>query len=75
MYQAFISASADCMGCKNNNGWNVFYIKIIPRLHVNETMQQKFQACLRLVYPMLPVSLDCSFLIAPSVFSYVYLPI
>ena len=24
---------------------------------------------LRLVYPILPVSLDCSFLIAPSVFS------
>ena len=29
--------------------------------------------CLRLVYPMLPVSLDCSFLIDPSVFSNVYL--
>ena len=29
--------------------------------------------CLRLVYPMLPVSLDCPFLIAPSVFSNVYL--
>jgi hypothetical protein len=28
---------------------------------------------LRLVYPILPVSLDCSFLIAPSVFSNVYL--
>ena len=28
--------------------------------------------CLRLVYPMLPVSLDCQFLIAPSVFSNVY---
>ena len=27
---------------------------------------------LRLVYPMLPVSLDCPFLIAPSVFSGVY---
>ena len=26
-----------------------------------------------LVYPMLPVSLDCTFLIAPSVFSNVYL--
>ena len=25
--------------------------------------------CLRLVYPMLPVSLDCPFLIAPPVFS------
>ena len=31
--------------------------------------------CLRLVYPMLPVSLDCPFLIAPSVFSNVYLNI
>ena len=30
-------------------------------------------AFLRLVYPMLPVSLDCPFLIAPSVFSYIYL--
>jgi hypothetical protein len=27
---------------------------------------------IRLVYPMLPVSLDCLFLIAPSVFSNVY---
>jgi len=29
--------------------------------------------CLRFVYPMLPVSLDCTFVIAPSVFSNVYL--
>jgi hypothetical protein len=29
--------------------------------------------CLRLVYRMLPVSLYCPFLIAPSVFSNVYL--
>ena len=28
---------------------------------------------LRLVYPMLPVSLDCQFLLFPSVFSIVYL--
>jgi len=28
--------------------------------------------CLRPVYPVLPVSLDCPFLIAPSVFSNVY---
>ena len=28
---------------------------------------------LRLVYPMLSVSLDCPFLIAPSVFSNIYL--
>ena len=31
--------------------------------------------CLRLVYPMFPVSLDCQFLIAPSVFSNDYLPV
>ena len=31
-------------------------------------------ACLRRVYPMLPVSLDCLFLIGTSVFSYVYQP-
>ena len=30
-------------------------------------------ACPRLVYPMLPVSLDCPILLARSVFSYVYL--
>ena len=29
--------------------------------------------CLRFVYPMLPVSLDCPFLIAPPVFSGVYI--
>jgi hypothetical protein len=29
--------------------------------------------CPRLVFPVLPFSLDCSFLIAPSVFSNVYL--
>ena len=29
--------------------------------------------CLRLVYPLLPVSLDCPFLITSSVFSNVYL--
>jgi hypothetical protein len=29
---------------------------------------------LRLVYPMLPDSLDCLFVIAPSVFSNIYLP-
>jgi hypothetical protein len=28
--------------------------------------------CLRLVYPMLSVSLDCPFLIAPSMFSNIY---
>ena len=31
-----------------------------------------FAFLLCLVYPMLPVSLDCSFLVAPSVFSNVY---
>jgi len=29
--------------------------------------------CLRLVYPMLPVSLDCIVFVAPSVFSNLYL--
>ena len=28
--------------------------------------------CLRLVYPMLPILLDCQFLIGPAVFSNVY---
>ena len=31
-----------------------------------------FFVCLRLVYPVLPVSLSCQFLIAPSVFSNVF---
>ena len=35
-------------------------------------LQHLFVLCL--VYPMLPVSLDCPFLIAPSVFSNMYLP-
>jgi hypothetical protein len=30
---------------------------------------------LRRVYPMLPISMDCQFLIAPSVFSNAYLSI
>ena len=30
-------------------------------------------ACLRLMYPVLPVSMDCPFFIAPSVFSNVQL--
>jgi hypothetical protein len=30
-----------------------------------------FVICLRLVYPMLQVSLDCPFLIVPSVFSFI----
>ncbi len=32
-----------------------------------------FVVCLRLMYPMFPVSQLCLFLIAPSVFSNVYL--
>jgi hypothetical protein len=32
-------------------------------------------ACLRLVCPLLPVSLDCQFVIAPSIFSNVYIAI
>jgi uncharacterized membrane protein len=34
--------------------------------------QSLWIVCLRLVYPMLPVSLDCQYFIAPSVFSVVY---
>ena len=40
------------------------------RLFAYSSVQHKLCfVFLRLVYPMLPVSLDCSFLIAPSVFS------
>ena len=31
-----------------------------------------FVSGLRLVYPMLPVSMECSFLIAPSAFFHIY---
>jgi hypothetical protein len=34
-----------------------------------------FVLVLCLVYPILPVSLDCLFLITPSVFSNIYLPV
>ena len=45
------------------------------RLLVNSGDQHIFCfVFLCLVYPMLPVSLDCPFLIASSVFSNVYLP-
>jgi lysosomal Pro-X carboxypeptidase len=37
------------------------------------TMGWDYQVDIRLVYPMLPISLDCPFFIASSVFSNVYL--
>jgi hypothetical protein len=43
------------------------------RLFVNSGVQHIFCfVFLCLVYPMLPVSLDCPFLIAPSVFFNIY---
>jgi hypothetical protein len=38
---------------------------------IKDFYKYRYHACL--VYPMFPVSLDCSFLIVPSVFSNVYL--
>jgi hypothetical protein len=42
--------------------------------HNSTTLKTHILCCvfLRLVYPMLPVSLDCPFFIAPSVFSNIY---
>ena len=45
----------------------------VTRREENANFRELF--FLSYVYPMLPVSLDCSFLIAPSVFSNVYLHI
>ena len=51
------------------------YIASFSRLYIIDcpfgVLQRLFILCL--VYPMLPVSLDCPLLIAPSVFSNVYL--
>jgi hypothetical protein len=44
------------------------------RLRFSLTFIYYLRYVLCLVYPMLPVFLDCPFLIAPSVFSNVYLP-
>ena len=43
--------------------WIVYFLRLL----------RYFLTFIRLVYPMLPVSLDCLFLTAPSVFSNVYL--
>jgi hypothetical protein len=45
----------------------------LPDIHLIPLDTSHGFAFLRLVYPMLPASLDCLFLIAPSVFSNVYL--
>ena len=42
------------------------------RIVVSYTYYFMFLRCLRHVYPMLPVSLDCQLLIATSIFSNVY---
>ena len=53
--------------------WLICVICACLRIVVSNTYCVVF--FLRLVYPMLPVSLDCQFLIAPSVFSNVYLSV
>ena len=49
------------------------YLRYLPLLAHSGVQHILCCVFLRLVYPMLPVSLDCPFLIAPSVFSNVYL--
>jgi hypothetical protein len=49
---------------------NLPYLCLLTNSGVQHTLCCVF---LRLVYSMLPVSLDCQFLISPSVFSNVYL--
>jgi len=48
----------------------IYVICVCLRIVVSNTYCVVF--FLRLVYPMLPVSLDCPFFIAPSVFSNIY---
>jgi len=49
-------------------GWLMSYLRYMC-LFVHSGVQQ----CIRLLYPMLQVSLDCPYLIAPSVFSDFYI--
>ena len=44
----------------------------LERLHLDSTLDFVF-VCLHIPWPVLPVNLDCSFLIAPSLFSNGYL--
>ena len=51
-----------------------YVICVCLRIVVSNTCCVMFYfVCLRIVYSMLPVSLDCPYLITPSVFSSVYL--
>jgi hypothetical protein len=45
------------------------YLRYLCLLAYSGVQHILFSVFLRLVYPLLPVSLDCPFLIAPSVFS------
>jgi hypothetical protein len=54
----------------------IYHLRYIVslRIVVSNTYCDLFLFCfLRLVFPILPVSLDCQFLIAPSVFSNIYI--
>ena len=57
-----------CSGAHILNTYLCFFWRSV----VSDTYYLMFLLCLRHVYPMLPVSLNCQFLIAPSIFSNVY---
>jgi hypothetical protein len=64
--------------CFRRGACLIYVIFVCLSVVVSNTYCVVFLFCLssfllRLVYPMLPVSLDCPFFIAPSVFSNVYL--
>ena len=54
-------------------GWPMSYLRYLCLWCPTHTVLWLCFDCLRLVYPMLPVSLNCPFLIVPAVFSNVYL--
>jgi hypothetical protein len=53
--------------------WLMSYYRCLWLPSCSAVQARAMLCCFRIVYLMLPVSLDCSFVIAPSVFSNVYL--
>jgi hypothetical protein len=62
-----------CVACSSMHGFwlSIWYLQTLQHtLNTTNPTKNRFVMCL--VYPMLSLSLDCSFLIASSVFSTVY---
>ena len=59
--------------CRRNHVLLAFACACVPRVVASTCCVVFYFVFLRFVYPMLPVSLDCSFLIAPSVFLWTHI--